>query len=61
MSTPKLLTQRADLGREVWYRVEDELFCLYASQDCDDPIGEADTLTEAHRVARWWFTELQAS
>jgi len=59
MPAATLLTRHADLGHEVWYRIEDEMYCLYASANCDDPIGEADTLAEAREVARWWFNDLQ--
>lgn len=64
---PRLLAQHNDLGREVWIKWEgrdkydeDGMYGLYASRDCDDPIGEADTVTDARRVAREWFKELMA-
>jgi hypothetical protein len=59
---PVLVSRHADLGLEVW-AVWDEgadLYGLYASQDCNDPIGEASTMTEARQVARWWYEERMA-
>lgn len=57
---PKLVASCVDLGREVWAKwdAKMELYELYASSDCDDPIGEAESWSEARRVARWWFNEL---
>ncbi|HHG4294296.1 TPA: hypothetical protein ACPWIG_005190 [Pseudomonas aeruginosa] len=60
---PFLLASSADLGREVWARYDEgaELYALCASADMDDPIGEADSITDAHRVAAWWFDELRSA
>lgn len=57
-----LLASHADLGREVWARwsARDEVYELFASQDCNDPIGECEWSNDAIRIARDWFTELQS-
>lgn len=65
---PRLLLSHVDLGREVWVKWEpfpedkyDGLYGLYASVDCDDQIGEAETITEAREMGRAWFKELMES
>lgn len=60
---PQLLASHLGLGREVWitWDADAELYCLFASKDCDDPIGEADFVGAAQRIAREWFTELETN
>ncbi len=60
--TPFLVLADRDLDREVWaqYDAEAEIFILAASEDMDDPIGEAESVSECRRVASGWFDELRA-
>lgn len=59
---PFLVLADRDLDREVWaqYDAEAEIFILAASEDMDDPIGEAESVSECRRVASGWFDELRA-
>lgn len=57
---PKLVASHMDLGREVWAKWDSKsgVYQVFASVDCDDPISEAGSWSEARQVAREWFNEL---
>lgn len=44
---------------EVWARYDPtaDLYELFASSDADDPIGEADTITDAKKFAKQYCLE----
>lgn len=51
-------------GYEVWakwYDFDDMpgegIFTCFASEACDDPIGEADDWDGCIRLAHWWFKD----
>jgi hypothetical protein len=60
--TAKLIATHQDLRREVWAQFDPtaEVWELFASKECDDYLGCADTLTEAKAVAREWFEDLMS-
>jgi hypothetical protein len=59
-STPKLIAKKN--GYEVWLRLDNSTspagFELFASEDCDDYIGEVDSMREARTFAAARFEEL---
>ncbi len=59
MSKAKRIATFPDMGIEAWVRFDAsaELYEVFASAECDDYIGCADTMREAHEVARQWFDE----
>lgn len=59
--TPQLLARDLNLGRDVWIKYDPEFegYCLFASSECNDPIGEADDLHQSRNLAAGWFNELQ--
>lgn len=59
---PWLLTRHADLDREVWIKWDEsaEIYELFASGECTDYIGCADSVAEARIVASHWFNELMS-
>jgi hypothetical protein len=58
----RLLVRHPDLGREAWIKWDEgaELYELFASENGDDYIGCADTVSEARTVAAHWFNELMS-
>lgn len=58
----KKLMESKDLGREVWIKWDSsaEVYELFASEGADDYLGCADTVSEARKVAREWFSELMS-
>lgn len=56
---PFLVSSFPDMGLEAWAKFDEtaEVFEVFASKDCDDYIGCADTVTECRMVAREWFNE----
>jgi hypothetical protein len=59
MQVPHLLATDKAQGLECWSTWDEgaEVYELWASSDCDDYIGYADTRAEAVRVARAWFAD----
>ena len=51
---PFLVLADRDLGREAWaqYNAEAEIFTLAASEDMDDPIGEAESVRSSSSAAK---------
>jgi hypothetical protein len=58
----RLLVRHHDLSREVWIKWDESamLYELFASENGDDYIGCADTVSEARAVAADWFNELMS-
>jgi len=54
MSKPFLVMSFLDMGREVWAQYDEsaEIYELFASEECDDYLGCADTKEECKSVAR---------
>ena len=61
-SHAQLLARHADMGREVWITWDSgaEVYELFASDECGDYLGCADTIEEARAIARDHFRELEA-
>jgi len=59
MQTPTIIARDARQGLEVWQTWDEgaEVFELWASPECSDYIGCADTRQEAQQVARDWFAD----
>lgn len=62
MQTPSLIATDKRQGLEVWQTWDEgaEVFELWASAECDDYIGCADTRAEAQKIAREWFADRSA-
>ena len=59
MQTPTMIARDAKHGLEVWqtWDAGAEVFELWASPECNDYIGCADTRAEAQRIAREWLVD----
>jgi hypothetical protein len=66
MNKPTLIaTDGRKNGLEVWARFVDsfgaQYYELFASEACDDYIGDAETPEDAKLVAQWWFADRAAT
>ena len=54
MARPKRIMNFPDMGREVWAKwdADSQMYELFASEDCNDYLGCADTLAEAKKAAQ---------
>lgn len=62
MNKPTLIaTDGHKNGLEVWARFHGDFgaqyYELFASEACDDPIGDADTLEDCKLAAQQWFAD----
>lgn len=62
MQVPHLIARDAKQGLEAWSTWDDDakIYELWASPECTDYIGCADTRAEAQQVARGWFADRAA-
>lgn len=63
MNTPTLIATDERLQLEAWALFDDDaqLYELFASEACDDYIGNADTLADCTAVAQAWFADRASS
>lgn len=54
--TAKRIMTFPDMGLEAWAKYDHSagLYEIFASEECDDYIGYADTIDEAKEFARQW-------
>jgi hypothetical protein len=59
MQTPHRIATDARQNLEAWCLWDEsaEVYEVFASEECNDYIGCADTRFEAIKVARYWFAE----
>lgn len=59
MQVPTLIAVDRKQGLEAWQTWDESggVFELWASSNCDDYIGCADTRAEALKLAHWWFSD----
>jgi 3-methyladenine DNA glycosylase AlkD len=62
-SPAKQIAKDKPTGREVWARWDRSarIYELFASEDCDDYVGCADTKTEAQAVAKQLINEWRST